>query len=110
MAQLALLPENASIWLVTLGVLGQSLGASISLAALHRASMMDISETQTGIAAGIYSMIRFAGVALGTALCGVILQQGLAGGLMPITAYQTAFWFVAAVALMGVVLGIRIKV
>ena len=109
MIYLAYLPQDASIWLVVLGVLGQSTGAGFSLAALHKASMTDISEEHTGVAAGLYSMLRFAGTVFGTALSGVVLQQGLDGGLIPLEAYQISFWFVAGVTLIGALLGSRLK-
>ena len=101
MIHLALLPAEAAIWLVVLGVLGQSLSAWISLAPLHAASMADVSEEQTGVAAGLYSMMRFAGTVFGTALSEVVLQQGLDRALVPLEAYQISFWFVAGVAVIG---------
>jgi len=106
---LALLPGDSPVWMVVVGVVGQSLGASISLAALHRSSTMNVSEEQTGVAAGLYSMMRFAGMVFGTALSGVMLQQGLDRGLPPLEAYQIAFGFVAAVTLIGAILGSRLK-
>ena len=110
MTHLALLPAEAAVWLVVLGVLGQSLSAGISLAPLHSASMAEVSEEQTGVAAGLYSMMRFAGTVFGTALSGVVLQQGLDQALVPLEAYQISFWFVAGVAVIGVLLGARLKV
>lgn len=104
-AYLAFLPDDVSIWLVVAGVLGQSIGASISLAPLHRAAMADIPDEQTGVAAGLYSMIRFAGAILGTALSGVLLQMALTDNAAVVAAYQQVFWFVAGVALLGLLLG-----
>ena len=109
MAYLAWLSAGATVWMVVIGVLGQSFGASLSLAALHRSSLASIPETQTGVAAGMYSMFRFAGMALGTALCGVILQQALDRALLPIEAYQASFWAVAAITTVGTILGTRLK-
>ena len=110
MVFLALLPAEAAVWLVGLGVLGQSLSAGIPLAPLHAASMADISEEQTGVAAGLYNLMRFAGTVFGTALSGVVLQQGLDRALVPLEAYQISFWFVAGVAVIGAMLGARLKV
>ena len=110
MIHLALLPAEAAIWLVVLGVLGQSLSAGLSLAPLHASSMAEVSEEQTGVAAGLYSMMRFAGTVFGTALSGVALQQGLDRALVPLEAYQISFWFVAGVTMIGAVLGTRLKV
>jgi EmrB/QacA subfamily drug resistance transporter len=110
MVFLALLPGQAAVWLVVLGVMAQSLGAGLSLAPLHAVSMADISAEQTGVAAGLYSMMRFAGTVFGTALSGVVLQQGLDRALPPLEAYQISFWFVAGVTVIGAVLGMRLKV
>lgn len=109
MVYLAFLPADAAAWMVIIGVLGQSLGAGLSLAPLHRASMMGIAIEQAGVAAGLYSMVRFAGTVFGTALSGVVLQYGLSSGGLPVEAYQQSFLFVAGVTLIGVVLGTRLK-
>ena len=110
---LALLPADVHISLVIAGVLAQSIGASISLAPLHRASMAGIADAQTGVAAGLYSMIRFAGAILGTALIGVLLQRGVAAlsveKIEMISAYQTVFWFVASVAAVGAMAGLLLR-
>ena len=105
LAYLAILPAEVSTWLVVGGVLLQSVGASISLAPLHRASMAGIPDEQTGVAAGLYSMIRFAGAILGTALSGVLLQRGMTSSISELVAYQEVFWFVAGVALLGAIFG-----
>ena len=44
---------------------------SLALAALQRAAMEEISETQKGLAAGLYSMSGFGGSAIGGAMGGV---------------------------------------
>jgi len=109
MIYLAFLPETASLWWIVGGVMWQSFGAAFSLAPLHKSSMAGISEEQTGIAAGLYSMVRFAGVVFGVALCGVVLQQGLSQVAEPIDAYKVTFWFVAGVIMLGALLGSRLK-
>ena len=105
MIYFALLP--GSIWLgwVVTGLIAHGLGAGLSLAAMHRAAMGRISPKQTGVAAGLYSMFRFGGTALGTALGGVILQYGLDQSLLTIQAYQLVFWFIAGVAFLGMIVG-----
>jgi nitrate/nitrite transporter NarK len=72
---------------------------------LHRASMQGIAPQETGAAAGLYSMIRFAGQILGVAVAGVTLQKNLALNLAPITAYQAVFWLYAIVAIVATVIG-----
>ncbi len=109
MAFLAYLPATAALWLVVLGILVHGLGAATSLAALHRAAMVDVPAGQSGVAAGLYSMIRFAGLVFGTALGGVILQQGLDRLLTPVEAYQIVYLFIAGVALLGAGLGVGLK-
>jgi MFS family permease len=105
MIYFAVLP--GSIWLgwVVTGLIAHGLGAGLSLAAMHRAAMGRISPEQTGVAAGLYSMFRFGGTALGTALGGVILQYGLDQSLLTIQAYQLVFWFIAGVAFLGMIVG-----
>ena len=109
MAYLALLPAETGLGLIVFGVLLHGLGAAISLAALHRASTVGIPAEQAGVAAGLYSMIRFAGTVFGTALTGVILQQGLDRGLSVLDAYQGVYWVIAAVALVGATLGATLR-
>jgi MFS family permease len=105
MVGFALLPATAPLALVIVCLVLNGLGAGLALPAMHRASMSRISHEHMGGAAGLYSMIRFSGTVLGTALVGVLLQQGLAQFMSPVTAYQMVFWFLAAVALGGIVIG-----
>ena len=60
---------------------------------------------QTGVAAGLYSMIRSAGIVPGGVLSGVILQFGLERFTLVIDAYRLGFWCVAGAALVGVIIG-----
>lgn len=105
LAYLAWLPGSASLAPVVAGLIVNGLGAGISLAAMHRATMSRVPPQQTGEAAGLYSMIRFAGTVLGPALAGVVLQRGLERSLAPVAAYQPAFWFIAGGALLGAAVG-----
>jgi predicted MFS family arabinose efflux permease len=109
MVYFALLPETASLALIVIGLIGHGLGAGLSLAALHRASMSNIVPKQRGMAAGLYSMIRFEGIAFGAALGGVMLQYGLEHSLSAIEAYQFVFRCVAGVAALGVVSGLGLR-
>lgn len=106
---LGFLPGDTPLWIIVIAVVFHGLSAGLSLAALHRASMSTIPLAQTGTAAGIYSMIRFGGMVLGPAISGVILQHSLDRALLPIEAYQTAFWFVAAVVALGTVMSWGLK-
>ena len=64
---------------------------------------------QTGAAAGVYSMTRFAGAMLATSMAGVILQSGLDRGLPTLVAYQIVFGFLAGAGLLGILIAVRIK-
>jgi MFS family permease len=105
MVLLATLPATTPVWLlyVVAGFHGLLIG--ISLAPLHRAAMQEIAPSETGMAAGLYSMIRFAGQILGTALAGVFLQRALAHVAAPIAAYQSVYWIFAAAAVVNVFMG-----
>ncbi len=105
MLYFALLPGAASLGLVLVGLIGHGLGSGISQAALHRSAMSRIPQAQTGVAAGLYSMIRFGGIALGVALGGVLLQQGLDWSLDLVGAYKLVFCFIGGVALAGIAIG-----
>lgn len=102
MSFFAMLPGSAALWIVAAGLVMHGLGAGLSLAPLHRASLGQIEPAQAGMAAGLYSLIRFAGTVLGPIMTGVALQYGLNQGLLPIAAYQMAYWLIAGVALLGV--------
>ncbi|MCP4417412.1 MAG: MFS transporter [Chloroflexi bacterium] len=109
MAYFALLPGAVSLLWIVVGAITHGLAAGISLAALHRTALDRISPKQTGAAAGIYSMIRFAGSMLATAFAGVILQNGLDKGLRPLQAYQIVYGFLAILGFMGMLLAYRLK-
>ena len=71
--------------------------------------MGQVPQTQMGLAAGLYSMIRFFGIVLGTTLNGVLLQQGLDQGLPTVDAYQRVYWFLAGVGFLGIVVGFTLQ-
>jgi EmrB/QacA subfamily drug resistance transporter len=104
-ASLAVLPATAPLWAVALGLAIHGLSAGLSLAALHRASLGKVPPEKTGIAAGLYGLVRFAGTMLGPALGGILLQWGLDQGFLPVLAYQLVFWLMAGVVFLGVVIG-----
>jgi MFS family permease len=109
MIYFALLPNTVPLWVAIAGLVFHGLGAGLALAALHRSAMNKVPADQTGIVAGLYSMIRMGGMVLGVALGGVVLQFGLDQSLPTIEAYQTVFWFAGGVALLGVVVGWRLR-
>ena len=104
----ALLPANVPLVWVAVGLVAHGMGAGLSLASLHRAAMSDVDTREAGAAAGVYSMIRFGGMLLGTALGGVILQQAL-DTRVTVVAYHTVFVLVAAASVLGALIGSRLK-
>ena len=67
--------------------------------------MQNIQTEKMGMAAGLYSMLRFMGVVIGTALAGVILQHYLDLSVLTIVAYQRVFLIYVGFSLLGVVVG-----
>lgn len=109
MIALALLPASAPVWLLFVISAAHGFVIGLSLAPLHRSSMHGISEAETGGAAGLYSMFRFAGHILGVAVAGVVLQGGAAATAVPIGAYQAAFWLYAVMAVIATLVTLRIR-
>ena len=108
MAYFALLPGQLPLYWIALGNVIHGFGAGLSLAPLHRTALGSIAAEQTGVAAGIYSMTRFAGSMLSTALAGVILQNGLDRGLSLLDAYQIVFFCLSGMAIVGVFIASRL--
>jgi MFS family permease len=105
MAALAALPAVAPVWLIALVAAAHGLLIGVSLAPLHRAAMQNVQSSEAGMAAGLYSMLRFAGQILGTALAGVFLQRALEQMATPIDAYQSVYWIFGVVAVINVLVG-----
>jgi MFS family permease len=105
MVALALAPASTPVWVIYFLSALHGLLVGLSLAPLHLASMNGVETAESGAAAGLYSMIRFAGQILGVAVAGVVLQQQLAIAATPIEAYQTLFWLYAGVAVLATLLG-----
>lgn len=109
MVILAMLPASAPLWAVVAVAMGHGLVIGVSLAPLHRAAMQRVDDSEAGMAAGVYSMIRFGGQIMGTALAGVLLQAGLERYAAPVEAYQSVFWVFAGVALLATAAGWQIR-
>ena len=62
-----------------------------------------------GAAAGLYSMLRFLGSAIGTALGGVVLAAFLDSAPTTLVAYQYAFLFFAGAGFIGALVGSRLR-
>lgn len=109
MALLGWLSDADSLGWVTMALVLNGLGSGLFLVPLHRAAMHHTPAGQTGIAAGLYSMGRFAGMVLGPAVGGVVLQNGLNQALTELQAYQMVFAVSAGVALVGIVTSWRLR-
>ena len=97
------LSATTSLWVTAAVLAYHGLGAGLMLAALHRAVMGNVSEEKMGSGAGLYSMLRFVGVVIGTSLAGVFLQNYLDQGLPVVTAYQNVFPVFAIFSFIGLV-------
>ena len=104
-----LLPGEASLAAVGAALALHGLGAGLMLAALHRAVMGSVPQAQMGAAAGLYSMFRFLGAAIGTALAGVVVQGHLDAAASTVAAYQGAFLVFAAFPTLGVLAAFGLK-
>lgn len=109
MLLMAQLPANAPLWIIAIAVAFQGLSVGLSLAPLHRGALQGFDGPQTGTAAGVYSMIRFAGIVLGTSLAGVLLQLRLDGSTPVLDAYQSVFWMYTLAALLALGLAFMLK-
>ena len=78
-------------WVVYLILAFYGAGAGLMLSALYHAAMRDVPAEQVGMAAGLYSMLRFMGSVVGTALAGVLLQHLFERSMPTIRAYQLSF-------------------
>ena len=97
------LPGDASLWKIGLLLGAHGLGAGLMLATLHKNVMGSVEEPNTGAAAGLYSMFRFLGSAMGTALCGVLLQVQIEQQAAIVEAYQQVFLTIAIFPLSGII-------
>ncbi len=96
------LPATAPLWQVGMLQSAHGIGVGLMLAALHSSAMGSVPSQAMGVAAGVYSMIRFFGMVVGTAIAGVLLEQFLSLPMAPINAYQAVFFCYVFVALAGV--------
>lgn len=103
-----LLPGSAPLWSVGLILVFYGLGNGFALASLHHAALAGIPEAQIGQASGLYSMLRFFGSVVGSALAGVALAFLLDLHLLPLQAYQYGFLAFGGVALIGAAIGTQL--
>jgi predicted MFS family arabinose efflux permease len=104
-----LLSGSASLVIVALLLALHGAGAGFALAVLHKVAMNHIQPEEKGAAAGVYSMMRFAGQNLGTTLGGVALAQALISISVIADAYHVVFLFIAGVGALGIVNALGLK-
>ena len=103
------LPADVSIWPMVFILTFFGLGSGIMLAGLHRSAMGNTPPSRMGSVAGTYNLVRFTGMACGTALAGVILQHFLDLNIPMLQAYQYSFLSFLAAALLGLMVSMTIK-
>jgi MFS family permease len=104
----SLLPVTAPLWSIGLVLVLYGLGNGFALASLHHAALVGIAEAQIGQASGLYSMLRFFGSVVGSALAGVVLVALLDRGLPALQAYRYGFLAFGGVALVGALVGTQL--
>lgn len=109
MLYFALLPLNVPLVAIFAGAVCHGLGAGMVLPSFHRTALSAVPDEQTGAAAGIYSMTRFAGSMLATAITGVILQLTQDSGVALLRSYQFAFAFLILLGIGGLIVSSRLK-
>jgi MFS family permease len=100
---------GSGLILVVLGLLLNGLGAGVVLPALHRAAMSGPDGERGGTAAGLYSMIRFWGTMVGTAMAGVLLQALLDYGLSDLISYRLTYASTIVVGMTGVAIALTMR-
>lgn len=105
----ATLDAQSSLWSIGTLQVVYGLGVGLMLAALHRSAMGGIPDEQMGAAAGLYSMIRFAGMAVGSALAGVLLQNALDANTASVDAYRSVYFFFGIASSLGIVLTLFLR-
>lgn len=109
MLSFAHLSDAISTWVIAGLLAYYGLGAGLMLAALHSTVMGTVDSDQMGAAAGLYSMLRFMGMAISTALVGVVLQFFFDAGLATLDAYQKVFMVLAIFPVLGMIVGFGLR-
>ncbi len=95
------------VWLVALALAIRGLGAGLSQAPYAKAATEAVLPEHTQAAAGLYGTIRYSGLALGTVLVGVFLQNRLSfygaleGGAAALLAFNELWLLLAGILVIG---------
>ncbi|MCB0154116.1 MAG: MFS transporter, partial [Anaerolineae bacterium] len=106
---LAQLPATAPLGLVIVGIVVNGLGGGSYLVSLTRFGLGHTPPAESGIAAGVFSMLRFTGVIFGPVIAGVMLQFGLDQPWPALVAYQLVLRMIAGVAFLGALINWRLR-
>ncbi len=101
MLLLVLMPAEPMLWLTLVALTIHGMGAGLCLAALHLFALGTVSRERSATAAGLYSMIRFAGSLFGAAIGGVVLYMGIATHGPTVAGYTPAFLLYLAISIAG---------
>ncbi len=101
MLLLVLMPLEPSLGLTLAAVALHGMGAGLCLAALHLFALGTVSKERSATAAGLYSMVRFAGSLFGAAIGGVVLYVGIAEHGATVPGYTPAFLLYLAISIAG---------
>ncbi len=101
------LETHLVIWFVTLALAIRGLGAGLSQAPYAKAATEAVSPEHTQAAAGLYGTIRYSGLALGTAIVGIFLQNRLSfydaleGGAAALPAFNELWLLLTGILVIG---------
>ncbi len=103
MLLLGFLRSDIPEWYPALCMGIHGLGAGLALAPYSRTVAMAFAGAEMGIASGLYSMMRFCGVAFGAAITGSFLETRLTlhGVGLAAAAYRETFFILAGVAFLS---------
>ena len=95
-------------WIVGAVVINTT-GAGVYMAALDRYAMREVPRELIGGAAGLYSMLRFAGTLIGPVISGVILYAGMEWLPTEVGAYRLSFSSLVVIQVAIVLVGLNLR-
>ncbi len=104
---LLMFDSRLSVPLVALALAIRGIGAGLSQSPYAKAATEAVDSRDIRMAAGLYGTIRYSGLAMGTALAGILLQlrlthyRALSGGPEAIPAYRELWLVLAVLGLLG---------
>jgi MFS family permease len=113
-AMLILLDAHVSFALIAIALAVRGVGAGLSQAPFAKVATGAVRPERSAMASGLYGMIRYSGLALGSALVGILLEARLAhygsngSGAEAVPAFRELFGVLALVGLVGLALSWRL--